>query len=107
MSSFSILRFFLDSQSPKQKSKEFSSSENVRDTIRIIYNKIAYERDVVIILLIKIRTNDLSLFDRISFKNVAMTKILYACLSNIKKIQYKAQIDQIIRSFLNIRVFNR
>ncbi len=121
MSSSNILRFFLGPQSPEtsQKSKKFSSFE--RDDIRIIntdnekrdktrtaYNKIAYERDVVIILLIKIRMNDIPLFDRISFKNVAMTKILYACLSNIKKIQYKAQIEQIIRSFLDIKIsFNR
>jgi hypothetical protein len=34
-----------------------------------------------------------------------MTKILYVCLSNIKKVQYKTQIEQIIRSFLDIKVF--
>jgi hypothetical protein len=109
MSFLSILRFFFDSQSSKtssfiqnHKSKKFSSSQSDRDKIRITYNKIAYERDVVIILLIKFKTNlDISFFDRISFKNVAMTKILYACLSNIKKIQYKAQVEQIIRSFLD------
>jgi hypothetical protein len=111
MLSLSILRLFLDSQFPKtsflsqiHKSREFSSSEN-RDRIRSIYNKIAYDRNVVIILFIKIRTNDISLFDRISFKNVAMTKILYVCLSNIKKIQYKTQIEQIIRSFLDSKIF--
>jgi hypothetical protein len=109
MSSLSILRFFLGPQSPEHKSKKFSSSESDREKIRIIYNKTVYDRDVVIILLIKIRRNlDISLFDRISFKNVAMTKILYACLSNIKKVQYKAQIEQVIRDFLDIKdVFNR
>jgi hypothetical protein len=102
MSSFSILRFFFGPQFPEtpQKSKKYSSPEN-RDKIRIIYNKIVYDRDVVIILLIKIRIDDISLFDRISFKNVAVAKTLYACLSNIKKFQYKAQIEQIIRNFLD------
>jgi hypothetical protein len=104
MLSFSILRFFLDSQfsETSQKSKKYSSSESDRDRIRIIYNKTAYERNVVIILLIKIRTNlNISLFDRISFKNIAMIKTLYFCLSNIKKIQYKIQAKQVIRSFLD------
>jgi hypothetical protein len=102
MSSLSILRFFFGSQSPEtsQKSKKYSSSED-RDKIRIIYNKIVYDRDVVIILLIKIRIDDIPLFDRISFKNVAVAKTLYVCLSNIKKFQYKEQIEQIIRSFLD------
>jgi hypothetical protein len=133
MSSFNILRFFSGpsfsetKQSDSDhhlKSKKFSSSlsdrdkiriesdrdkikiESDRDKIRITYNKIAYERDVVIILLIKIRTNDISLFNRISFKNIAVAKALYACLSNIKKIQYKTQVEQTIRSFLDhIKVF--
>ncbi len=102
MSSLSILRFFFGPQSPEtpQKSKKFSSSEN-RDRIRIIYNKIAYDRNAVIILLIKIRTNNVSLFDRISFKNVAVAKTLYFCLSNTKKIQYQTQAKQVIRSFLD------
>jgi hypothetical protein len=136
MSSFRILRLFLDSSFSKTKqsdsdhhlkSKKFSSSlsdrnkiriesdrdkiriESDRNKIRIIYNKIAYERDVVIILLIKIRTNlDISLFDRISFKDIAVAKVLYVCLSNIKKIQYKTQAEQIIRDFLDTKdVFNR
>jgi hypothetical protein len=129
MSSLSILRFFFGSQSSKtsssltqnrkskkfsssesdrnrHKSKKFSSSEN-RDRITIIYNKIVYGRNVVIILLIKIRTDlNIPLFGRISFKDVAIAKILYVCLSNIKKIQYKAQIEQIIHSFLDhIKIF--
>jgi hypothetical protein len=112
MFSLSILRFFSDSQSPEtpllsqnqksnQKSKEFSSPED-RDRIRTTYNKTAYGRDVVIILLIKTRTElDIPLFGRISFKDIAVAKVLYACLSNIKKTQYKAKTEQIISSFLD------
>jgi hypothetical protein len=137
MSSSNILRLFPGPQSPEtsslsqnHKSKEFSSSQNdkehkskefsspqwnrdktrtesVRDKARIIYNKTAYGRDAVIILLIKTRTElDIPLFGRISFKDVAVTKALYACLSNSKKTQYKAQAEQAIRSFLeHIKVF--
>jgi hypothetical protein len=104
MPSPSILRFFPGPQSPKtpQKSKEYSSPESDRNRTRTTYNKTAYERDAVIILLIKTRTNlDIPLFDRISFKNIAVAKTLYSCLSNTKKIQYKTQAEQVIRSFLD------
>jgi hypothetical protein len=111
MSSLSILRFFLGPPSPgtPQKSKKLSSPED-REIIRTVYNKTAYERDAVTILLIKTRTEnlDIPLFDRISFKNVAVAKALYACLSNTKKTQYKTQTEQVIRSFLDTKdVFNR
>jgi hypothetical protein len=114
LTSLSISRFFSGPQSSSSESssdKELFNKKSLkeRDRFRHIYNKIAYERDVVIILLIKIRTKlDISLFDRISFKNVAVTKILYVCLSNTKKTQYKTQAKQIIRSFLDIKIsFNR
>jgi hypothetical protein len=120
MSSLSILRCFPGSQTPEtsplsqnHKSMKFSSPEDVRtkvvntdkknrDEARTRYNKTAYGRDAVTILLIKTRTNlDIPLFDRISFKNIAVAKALYACLSNTKKTQYKTQAKQVIRSFLD------
>ncbi len=116
MSSSNILRFFSDPQFSKtsplrqyHKSKKFSSPQSDRDKIRIIYNKTAYDRNAVTILLIKFRTDlNISLFSRISFKDVAVAKALYVCLSNIKKIQYKTQAEQTIRDFLDIKgFFNR
>jgi hypothetical protein len=99
MLSPNILRFFPDPQTPKipktpafsPQPSEISSLESLkqeRDKTRSTYNKTAYDRDAVAILLMKFRMNT-SLFGRISSKDVAMAKALYACLSNTKKIQYK------------------